>query len=106
MNECEYCLPAHTVISKMHGFTDEQILEIRRADISFDTKYDALAKFVKETTINRGRPSTNASNTLFEAGYSQANAIDVIMVIGDKIISNYLHNFTQVPVDFPAVPQI
>lgn len=106
VNECAYCLPAHTVISKMHGFTDEQILEIRRANISFDDKYDALAKFVKETTVNRGRPSANASDALFAEGYTQANAIDVIMMIGDKIISNYLHNFTQVPVDFPEVPQI
>jgi hypothetical protein len=26
--------------------------------------------------------------------------------IGDKIISNYLHNFTQIPVDWPAIPRI
>ena len=106
VNECAYCLPAHTVISRMHGFTDEQILEIRKAQISFSPKFDALAKFVKETTVNRGRPSEKASKTLFEAGYSKANVIDIIMIIGDKIISNYIHNFTKIPVDFPAVPQI
>jgi uncharacterized peroxidase-related enzyme len=106
VNDCKYCVPAHTAISKMLGFTDEQILEIRRAQISFDDKYDALAKFVKETTINRGRPSDNAADALYEAGYNQANIIDIMMVIGDKIISNYLHNFTQIPVDWPAVPKI
>ncbi|MEM6721460.1 MAG: carboxymuconolactone decarboxylase family protein [Bacteroidota bacterium] len=106
VNNCDYCIPAHTFISKMHGFTDAQILEIRKAAISFNQKYDVLAKFVKETTINRGRPSTNASEALFEVGYTQANAIDIIMMIGDKIISNYLHNFTQIPVDWPEVPSI
>jgi AhpD family alkylhydroperoxidase len=28
VNNCEYCLAAHTVIGKMHGFTDAQVLEI------------------------------------------------------------------------------
>ncbi|MEM6892214.1 MAG: carboxymuconolactone decarboxylase family protein [Bacteroidota bacterium] len=106
VNECEYCLPAHTMISKMHGFTDEQILEIRRAQIKFNDKYDALAKFVKDTTVNRGRPSEEVADVLFDAGYTQANVIDIIMLIGDKIISNYLHNFTKIPVDFPEVPSI
>jgi len=106
VNDCRYCVPAHTAICKMMGFTDEQILEIRRTQISFNDQYAALAKFVKETTVNRGRPSENASEALFQAGYTQANLIDIMMVIGDKIISNYLHNFTQIPVDWPSVPNL
>ena len=106
VNDCKYCVPAHTTVSKMVGFTDEQIIEIRRAQISFDEKYDALAKFVKEVAFNRGRPSEKASIALFEAGYNQANVIDIMILVGDKIISNYLHNFTQIPVDWPEVPKI
>jgi len=106
VNDCKYCVPAHTAVGKMHGFTDDQILEIRRAQISFDRKYDALAKFVKETAIHRGRPSENAADALFEAGYTKANVVDIMVIIGDKIISNYLHNFTQIPVDWPEAPKI
>lgn len=106
VNDCKYCVPAHTMLAKMNGFTEEQILEIRRAQISFNDKYAALAKFVKETTVNRGRPSENSYDNFFEAGYSKANLVDVMMVIGDKIISNYLHNITQIPVDWPAVPNL
>jgi uncharacterized peroxidase-related enzyme len=106
VNDCKYCVPAHTAVAKMHGFTDNEVLEIRRAQVSFNTQYDALAKFVKETTINRGRPSEKAAEYLYEAGYTKEQVIDIMMVIGDKIISNYLHNFTQIPVDWPAVPNI
>jgi len=28
VNDCNYCLAAHTIIGKMQGFSDEQILEI------------------------------------------------------------------------------
>jgi alkylhydroperoxidase family enzyme len=90
----------------MNGFTDEQILEIRRAQITFNDKFAVLAKFVQETTINKGRPSEGVYDEFFEAGYTKANFVDVMIVIGDKITSNYLHNITQIPVDWPAVPKI
>lgn len=104
VNECEYCLAAHTAIGKMNGFTDEQILEIRSGKASFDSKLDALAAFAKDITLNRSKPGAHALESLFEAGYTKANLVDIIMVIGDKIISNFIHGATQVPVDFPAAP--
>ncbi len=54
INECKYCLAAHTMLGKMNGFTDEQIMEIRHGHASFDAKFDALAKMVKGITQNRG----------------------------------------------------
>jgi uncharacterized peroxidase-related enzyme len=106
VNNCKYCLAAHTVVGKMNGFTDQQVLEIRKAAISFDNKLAALAEFVKETATTRGEPSEEAVEALFNAGYTEANMIDILIVIGDKIISNYLHKITQLPVDFPAAQEL
>lgn len=101
VNDCRYCQAAHTALGKMNGFTDEQILEIRRTAVTFDAKLAALATFVKEVTENRGRPSAAALDAYFAAGYTRENLIDTLVVIGDKIISNYLHGITQIPIDFP-----
>ncbi len=101
VNQCYYCLSAHTAIGKMNGFTDEQILDIRRAEINFDAKYDALAKFVQNSVINRSKPDAEVTEALFDAGYNEANLVDIIMVIGDKMISNFIHGTTQIPIDFP-----
>lgn len=106
VNECSYCLAAHTTLGKMNGFTEEQILEIRSGELSFDAKFDALAKFVQETTINRGKPAASAIENLLAAGYDKGNVIDILIVIGDKIISNFLHGVTQIPVDFPAAVEL
>jgi uncharacterized peroxidase-related enzyme len=102
VNECAYCLAAHTAMGKMNGYTDEQIIEIRRGEVNFDPKVAALATFTKETTVNRGKPSAQATDALLAAGYTQANVVDILMLIGDKIVTNFLHGVTQVPVDFPA----
>lgn len=101
VNECVYCLSAHTAIAKMNGFTDNQILEIRAGEATFDAKLDALARLARNTTENRGRTSADVLENFFAQGYTKANLVDVISLIGDKTISNYLHNTTQVPVDFP-----
>lgn len=102
VNDCIYCLSAHTAIGKMNGFTDEQILEIRAGYSSVNTKLDALARLAKNVTENRGRTDEAVLENFFNAGYSKANLIDTISLVGDKTISNYIHSTTQVPVDFPV----
>lgn len=106
VNNCIYCLSAHTAIGKMNGFTDEQILELRAGKASFDTKLNALAKLAKNITENRGRTDEDVLNDYFAAGYTKANLIDTISLVGDKTISNYIHRTTQVPVDFPVAPSL
>lgn len=103
-NGCSYCLAAHTAIGKMNGFTDEQILEIRTGSASFDERLDALARFTLAIVRNRGKVNEADKNFFLQAGYNQENLVDVVVAIGTKIISNYLHNVTEFEVDFPAAP--
>ncbi len=42
----------------------------------------------------------------FAAGWSKGQLVDVIVAVGDKTISNYLHATTRIPVDFPAAPAL
>lgn len=103
VNQCVYCLSAHTAIAKMNGFTDEQILELRVGEASFNNKWDALARLAKNITENRGKTDDAVLENFFNAGYNKGNLVDTISLVGDKTISNYLHLTTQVPVDFPEV---
>ncbi|WP_405292306.1 carboxymuconolactone decarboxylase family protein [Algibacter sp. Ld11] len=106
VNECLYCLAAHTAIGKMSGFTDEQILEIRKGQASFDNKLDALAKLAKNVTENRGKTDPAVIENFFNSGYTKENLVDTIELVGLKTISNYLHRTTGVPVDFPSAPEL
>lgn len=106
INGCRYCQSAHTALGKMNGFTDDQILELRQGSASFDSKIDALVKFAKSVVENRGHASDEAKEAFFSAGYTEATLIDVVIVIGDKIISNYIHNLTGFAIDFPVAPEL
>ncbi|MGY8903474.1 MAG: carboxymuconolactone decarboxylase family protein [Burkholderiales bacterium] len=106
VNACTYCLAAHTALGKMNGFGEAQILELRDGRASFDPKLDALAKFAKETTEKRGHPDAAIVQAFLDAGWTQANLVDAVVLIGDKTVSNYLHGATQVPVDFPPAKEL
>ena len=106
INNCLYCQSAHTLIGKMNGFSEEQIIELRKGSASFDAKLDALVKFTASVVTNKGKATTSAKQTFFQAGYNEANMIDVVLIIGDKIISNYIHNLTEFAIDFPIATPI
>lgn len=105
-NGCRYCQSAHTVLGKMNGFTDDQVLEIRGGTAGFDSKLDALARFTKEFTAKRGRVSEATTDKFLAAGYTNGSIVDVTIAVADKVVMNYLHNLTQVTIDFPVAPEL
>ncbi len=104
VNNCAYCLAAHTALGKMVGFTPEQILEVRRGGAGFDARLDALARLVRNLTLERGHADPALVQAFFDAGWTEGNLVDAIVVVGDKMVSNFLHGATQIAVDFPPAP--
>ncbi len=106
VNGCTYCQAAHTAIGKMNGFSEEQTIELRQGRAPFNEKLDALAKLAKSITENRGKISDVVLANFFDAGYTKENLVDVVLNIGDKTTTNFLHNLTDIPVDFPEAPEL
>ncbi len=106
VNGCTYCQAAHTAIGKMNGFEEGQIIELRQGRAPFSEKLDALAKLAKSISENRGKIDDDVLTAFFDAGYTKENLVDVILNIGDKTTTNFLHNVTDIPVDFPEAPEL
>lgn len=105
VNQCMYCKSAHTVIGKMNGFTDEQLLNIRREKAD-NAKLNALVKLAASITRNRGNADAALVDDFYAQGYTNENLVDLILQVSDKTAMNYLHNLTQIPVDFPLAPAL
>jgi AhpD family alkylhydroperoxidase len=100
VNGCIYCQSAHTILGKMNGFSGEEILKIRSGHSSH-SKLDALVVLAKDIVHSKGHISEKNLETFYAVGYDNGNLVDLILQIGDKIMMNYLHNLTDIPVDFP-----
>ena len=106
INGCSYCLSAHTALAKMNGFTDQEVLGLRNGEAPFDKKLNALVKLSSSIVFNRGKVSEEAKHAFFDAGYSEANLIDVSITVGEKTISNYIHNLAGFEIDFPLAQEL
>lgn len=105
VNNCAYCQSAHTVIGKMNGFTDEQLLDIRSGK-SQDQKLNSLVQLAADITKNRGNSSSELVDNFYANGYNDEHLVDLILQVSDKTAMNYLHNLTKVPIDFPLAPSL
>jgi alkylhydroperoxidase family enzyme len=89
----------------MNGFDDAQLSDIRKGK-SDGIKLNALVKLAADLTKNRGNASADNVEDFFDQGYTKENLVDLILQISDKTAMNYLHNLTQVPIDFPIAPAL
>lgn len=106
INCCNYCLSAHTTIGKMNGFTEAETIEIRKGNVSFDSKLNALTELTANLVNTRGKADDNILENFFNAGYSEEQFIDVVFVIADKIISNFIAVNTKTSIDFPLAQSL
>ncbi|SMD45400.1 uncharacterized peroxidase-related enzyme [Aquiflexum balticum DSM 16537] len=106
VNGCEYCQAAHTAIGKMNGFTDEQVISLRKGEAPFNEKFDALVKTAKAITLKKGRIEDEVLEIFFDAGYTKENLVDLIVAIGEKTTTNLLHNVTGIEIDFPRAVEL
>ncbi|MFC1754670.1 carboxymuconolactone decarboxylase family protein [Thermoproteota archaeon] len=104
-NQCTYCLAAHTVLGKMAGFSEEDTIELRKAQ-SDDPKLSALAKLSKEIVATKGRPSQEVIDAFFKAGYDQAALVELIGHVSANIFTNYFNHIADTPIDFPVAKEI
>lgn len=105
VNDCRYCQSAHTTIGKMNGFSDEELINIRKGQ-STDLKLNTLVALAKEITETKGRVADATLTKFFNAGYTKEHLVDTVMLVSDKIAMNYLHNLTQIPIDFPIATEL
>ena len=105
VNGCIYCQSAHLVLGKMNGFTDDQLLDIRKGKSS-NAKLNSLVQLAADITKNRGVANPVAVGEFFAQGYTDENLVDLVLQISDKTAMNYLHNLIQIPVDFPLAPAL
>lgn len=106
VNSCEYCLSAHSDAAKLTGMSNLKILELRTGRASFNDKLDALAGFVKDICVRRGKPSMKSLHRLLNVGYTKDKLVDIITHIGEAMIGNFIQGATKTPIDFPLVPAL
>jgi AhpD family alkylhydroperoxidase len=54
VNDCDYCLAAHTALAKGRGFSEEETLAIRKAAYR-ETKLNTVLQLAQSIATNKGK---------------------------------------------------
>ena len=98
-NNCEYCVSAHTVIASMQNVSSSVVQALRDGRTIADPKLESLRHFTSAVVSSRGWPSDETLNAFLKAGYTKANALEVVLGVGLKTLSNYTNHLADTPLD-------
>ena len=105
VNACQYCLAAHSTLGKMAGLGDDDMLGIRRGSEG-PLKVRALIVFTRAVLTRQGRISDVTLQAVRDAGYSDAQLIEAILVMAQTTFTNLYNNLNATEVDFPEAALI
>lgn len=102
VNECQYCLSAHTMMGKGAGLSPEGIRKARegKAETTLD---NAVAEFAQCVVEARGQVSDADLAKARIAGLDDAHLVEVIANVAINILTNYTNNVAHTDIDFPKV---
>lgn len=101
-NECNYCVPWHSILAEQSGLSQEDINALRGGGKLSSDKHNALSEFTRRLIANRGKVSQMQLQEFFDAGYNDTQALEVILALAVKLISNYTNSIAGTPLDKEA----
>jgi uncharacterized peroxidase-related enzyme len=101
-NGCDYCLSAHSVLGKGAGLGDAEIAQARDSRAA-DPKTQAALRFAAGIVERRGQTTDTELATLRQAGYGDAEIVEIVSVTVLNILTNYLNHVAATEIDFPIV---
>jgi uncharacterized peroxidase-related enzyme len=102
VNDCHYCLSAHTAIGKLVGLKDADLAAARDAN-SDDAKTTAALKFAKAVLVTQGAVSAEQTAAVRAAGFNDGEIAEIIANVALNAFTNYFNKAAGVEVDFPLV---
>ncbi|MEL6587234.1 MAG: carboxymuconolactone decarboxylase family protein [Pseudomonadota bacterium] len=103
-HECHYCVPAHTGIAKRMKVDDAIIDALRTETPLPSAKLEALRTFTLRMLRSRGMVTPAEMDAFFAAGFSHRAVLDVILILAQKVMSNYINHVAETPLDDPVRP--
>ena len=98
-NNCQFCVAAHSKHGKGTGLSAEIVEAAREGTEIPDPKLNALRNFCRAMTVSRGQIDAGELRAFLDAGYTRQNALDIVLGISMKVITNYTDALAEVPLN-------
>ncbi len=101
---CSYCVAMHSAQLARAGGDAALLDALRRGARPLDPRLAALAGFTRALIRGHGRPDDEAARAFAEAGFTPAQALEVVVGISTYTLSTFANRLTGAPLDEPFAP--
>jgi len=103
-NNCEYCVPWHTKLSELAFIPKAEIENLRQGGALADDRLNTLHQFTKTIVRTKGAIASADLNAFLSAGFAEKQALEVVLGVAIKVMSNYTNALAQTPLDDVVEP--
>jgi AhpD family alkylhydroperoxidase len=104
-NECTYCMAAHSTFAKALGASETVREAIRAGKLPSDPRLAALVGFAHRVVCQRGQVSAEALRSFLEAGFTPAQALEVLIGVSQGTLASLVQHLADTPLDAGFQPQ-
>ncbi len=99
INECEYCVAAHSTVAKLSEVPASVVNALREDRTLEDPRLEALRAFTRQVVEQRGWVGENAVDAFIDAGFTRAQVLEVVLGVAMKTLSNYTNHLAKPALD-------
>lgn len=98
-NRCRYCMAVHSMLAERSKADPAVVAALRAGEALPDPKLAALAEFTRAVVRQRGEVSDEQLRAFEAGGYTRTQAIEVVVGVAMKTLTNYVDHIAEVPLD-------
>lgn len=99
-----YDTAAHSVLAEKHNVPADVIEAVRVGTSLADKRLEALRRFTIDAAKHDGRIAESTFRAFLAAGYTQANALEIVLAIGAVTLTSLTNRLAKTPLDIEFEP--
>jgi len=100
-NGCRYCVAFHSTMALKEDVDHDTVEALRAGRSPKEPRLRALSNFSRAIVRHRGHVTEGDLQQFLAAGYSKAQALEVVLGVAVSVLPNFAHHLTQCAIDEP-----
>jgi AhpD family alkylhydroperoxidase len=98
-NGCEWCVAFHSAMALRTGLSEPALAALRSGEPAGEARLDALIQLTRRMIANRGKVGEEELRAFEAAGFSRAQALEVVLGSGFSVMANFAGHLIQPPLE-------
>lgn len=98
-NGCEYCMALHSTHAVAAGVSKGSVNALRAGNAALEPRLKVLSDLSRKLVKERGRINEQDLKSFYDAGFTRAQALEVVLGVAVSTMPNFAHHLTHAPLD-------